>query len=273
MEIEKVLALMPSFADSLDNLPYIIEMKRRLEVGNLEYNLKIIQKELERSIQKNPDDRITQYKQIWLVYNYYSKDDDSLKRIRTVNNLVIDDLPMGKELITRGQSQKSINEFYVKNGLYTIAELIEINDIESITESKAIEREKKILEKLDYSFSKNDNSNKKKHSLPLIDKEKYDPDKIYSLFFKGVIAHCNHDCFKAWFVDGYTSDTITILENGKKQTKPIAQIRKFIEVVTGDSNFTKDAYFAMVFATELNNTNTANTLNSKYRGLLKLCEK
>ena len=293
MEKEKELRLMTSFLTFLDNKSFIIEMKKRIEVGNLEYNVKIIQKELERSIQENPDDRITQYKQIWLAYNYYIKDDDSLKRIRTVNNLIIDDLPMGKELIARGRSQKSINEFYVENGIYTTKELIEINDIESLTESKAIKREKLILEKLDKEFSIKDKSiiekldeefsikdesNKKKHSFPLIDLEKYDSDKIYTQFFNGELAVCTKECFTDWFVKGYEANEIVITLRGRKgsrtgkETIPIALIRKFFETITGNTENIKDAYFKKVFKLELNNINTAKNLNLKYEDMLKVCE-
>jgi len=272
-EIEKLR----DFVLMLGKFPYIIDLKKRIEVGDLEYNLSLVQKELERSIQINPEDIITQYKRIWFTFNYFTEDDDSLKCIRTVNNIIMDELPMGKELITRARSHTTLNDFYVKNGIYTLDELFEINEIDGITGSNAIQHEKKILEKMLQDNLKDVDFNKIKHNFPTIDK-KYNTDKIYNYFFLGVFAVCKLDSFNNWLVNGFEANKITLIKNGKisaktgKRTEPIAQFRKFIETITENNTDLKDGYYMKVFDLKLNNIVTADNLSLKYIDMLKLCE-
>lgn len=127
-------------------------------------------------------------------------------------------------------------------------------------------------------YKENDSTKGVKHKYPTIDIKKYDSDRIYNAFFKGEIAVCTIDCFKAWFVDGYISEAISFVLKGRENKPAIAQLRRFIETITGDAENTKDAYYANVFKFEnkklkLNNTKTAKNLDIIHINRLKLCEK
>ena len=127
------------FILELEELPDIQELKKRIEVGNLELNLSVIQKELQRLYQLNPDDMITKFKLMW--FSKYFKDNKGLDRLRTVNNLIMKDV-QGEERLNRAKSQETIIDFLVTNNIKTIEELKELNQIESLS---PIEHEKLLL--------------------------------------------------------------------------------------------------------------------------------
>ena len=97
------------------------------------------------------------------------------------------------------------------------------------------------------------NENKIKIDIPVIDREKYDSDKIYDKFCNKVFE-CSKDCFNAWLVHGNIHhEKIKCILKGRKSRKTgeetlnFAQLRKFIEKITGNSENTKDAYYKTVF--------------------------
>lgn len=139
MEEEKRAEIEHDFILVLEKYPYIQELKKRIEVGNLELNLSVIQKELQRLYQLNPDDMTTKYKLIW--FGKYFKGIKGLDRLRTVNNLIMKDV-YGEERLNRAKSQGTMIDFLVTNNIKTIEELKELNQIESLT---PIEHEKLLL--------------------------------------------------------------------------------------------------------------------------------
>ena len=143
MKEEKKAELEHDFILALEKFTYIQELKKRIEVGNLELNLSVIQKELQRLYQLNPDDMTTKYKLIW--FDKYFKGNKGLDRLRTVNNLIMRDVH-GEERLNRAKSQETIIDFLITNNIKTIEELKELNQIESLT---PIEHEKMLLNKFE----------------------------------------------------------------------------------------------------------------------------
>jgi len=119
----------------------------------------------------------------------------------------------------------------------------------------------------------------KKHTLPTIDKTKYNSDLIFEKF-NNVVFKCSKDCFFAWLVDGFEHpETIEYILKGRKSVKTglptlnLSQLRKFIEKITGNSETTKDAYYKAVFGLEIKTSTIeiSTNLNSNFKDLKK-CE-
>jgi len=153
------------------------------------------------------------------------------------------------------------------------------NSVDLLRFSDIAETEYKIILENKKQLAGTPQPDKTKHDFPTININKYNADTVYNAFFKGIFGLCTQDCFNDWFVNGYEAEIITLLENGKlskttgKPTKPIAQLRKFIEKITENADYTKDAYFTKVFGIKLNNIKPAKTLNPELNKLLKSCEK
>jgi len=150
--------------------------------------------------------------------------------------------------------------------------------------------EKLILDFIDYKeqfYSKltisKDNNNgskeekdKKPHNYPKLS-SKYDPKKVYDLFFTGEIALCNYDCFKDWFVDGYEAKKIKptlkgrISSKTRKEAIAFGQIRKFIETIT-ETEGIGDTYFVKVFGFP-KDSNTGKNLDQVHIDNLERCKK
>jgi len=141
MDKEYMADTLYDFILELEKLPYIQELKNRIEIGNLEMNLKDVQKELQRLYQLNPDDITTKYKLIWFI-KYFTAD-EGIVRLRAINNLIMKDV-YGEEHLNRARSQETMIDFLVTNNIKTIEELKELNQIESLT---PIEHENLLLNK------------------------------------------------------------------------------------------------------------------------------
>jgi hypothetical protein len=174
--------------------------------------------------------------------------------------------------------------------------LIAIPDIETLWEQKLIEhnalQEKSEAEKLEHEVMqaeirknklnaiqkpdteiqtsnnlKTDNNGLQKRKFPIIDLEKYDSDKIYEKF-NNVVFVCSKDCFTSWLVNGIQcSEKIQYILKGRKSAKTglttlnYAQLRKFIEKITGDSENTKDAYYKTVFGLNIKTSSVQSAIN------------
>ncbi len=125
----------------------------------------------------------------------------------------------------------------------------------------------------------NNSGDKQKHGYSIIDEKKYDAKKIFETF-NNVVFRCSEECFNAWFIDGVLhKKTIEFILQGrtnyktKKPTLKYAQLRKFIEKITGDAKNTKDAYYKTVFGLEIKTAQylTATNLDPTFKDL-KNCE-
>ena len=143
---------------------------------------------------------------------------------------------------------------------------------------EAKEKKQKALgrKQLDNLDSKIDNL--EKHNFPVIDRKKYDTDKIYE-HFNNKVFKCSKDCFNAWLVNGYKyPETIQYIFKGRKsrinnsETLNFAQLRKFIEKITGDSENTKDAYYKNVFGLTIKCSTIKTSNQFKLDKELKECE-
>lgn len=129
-------------------------------------------------------------------------------------------------------------------------------------------------------YKESDSIKKVKHKHPVIDKTKYDSNKIFNTFFKGTIAFCSLECFNNWFVTGYIDESITFLLKGRKDsvtkqpTMAKAQLISFIVAITGASILEKKlSYYTMVFGKDGDvKGSTSSGLNSNLSKLLKDCE-
>ena len=115
----------------------------------------------------------------------------------------------------------------------------------------------------------------KKHNLPTIDTNKFNSDKIYETY-NNVVFKCSKGCFNALLVDGFEhKDKIEFILKGRKSTKTdketlqYAQLRKFIETITGNKELTKDAYYQTIFGLKIKTSSyeTATTLNNTFKDL------
>ena len=159
--------------------------------------------------------------------------------------------------------------------------MIEVAKIEYIDLPALIseqERVDKLIEKEEKK--KPQDIKNKKHNLPTIDTNKYDPDLIYEKF-NNVVFKCTKECFDARLVDGNEHpDNIEYCLLGRisritgEKTLNIAQLRKFIEKITGNVENTKDAYYKKVFGLEIKTSQikSATNLNETFREL-KNCVK
>lgn len=109
--------------------------------------------------------------------------------------------------------------------------------------------------------------NRLKIILPKIDKEKYYPDLIYEKF-NNVVFKCTAKCFNSWLVDGIQyPEKIQYILKGRKSAKTglttlnYAQLRKFIEKITGDSENTKDTYYKTVFGLNIKTSSVQSAIN------------
>lgn len=105
--------------------------------------------------------------------------------------------------------------------------------------------------------------------LPTIDRNIIKPSWIYQNFINWVFK-CSLEAFYAWFVYGKVHiekiEFILVDKDGKPK---IAQLRKFIETITGDTENTKQAYYKKVFGlTVETSSKTANNLDKKVFGKL-----
>ncbi len=121
-------------------------------------------------------------------------------------------------------------------------------------------------------------SRKTKFILPVIDKTKYNPDKIYEKF-NNFVFRCSKDCFNAWLVDGNEHpEKIKYVLKGRKSVKTgletlnYAQLRKFINTITGDAINTKDAYYKAVFDLTFKTSTRKPSNQFKQWKVLKGCE-
>lgn len=115
----------------------------------------------------------------------------------------------------------------------------------------------------------------KKHNLPTINTDKYNSGKIYETY-NNVVFKCSKDCFNALLVDGFEhKDKIEFILKGRKSTKTgketlqYAQLRKFIETITGNKELTKDAYYKAIFGLKIKTSSyeTATTLSNTFKDL------
>jgi hypothetical protein len=116
-----------------------------------------------------------------------------------------------------------------------------------------------------------------KHGLPTIDSTKFDAKWIFETY-NNVVFKCSEECFNAWLVDGIQHpETINFILIGrisaktKTKTLQFAQLRKFIETITGDAENTKDAYYKTVFGLKIKTAQieTATNLNDTFKDLKK----
>jgi hypothetical protein len=108
-----------------------------------------------------------------------------------------------------------------------------------------------------------------KHNLPTIDSTKFDAKWLFDTY-NNVVFKCSEECFNAWLKDGIQHpETIEFILKGREGKPAKAQLRKFIETITGDSENTKDAYYKTVFGLEIKTAqiNTSTNLNNKFKDL------
>ena len=108
-------------------------------------------------------------------------------------------------------------------------------------------------------------------TLPKIDDTKFDAKWIYETYIKDVFK-CSEECFNSWLKDGKPHpETIEFTLKGREGKPAIAQLRKFIETITGDTINTKDVYYKTVFGLEFKTAHyrTATNLNDTFKDLKK----
>lgn len=117
-----------------------------------------------------------------------------------------------------------------------------------------------------------------KFVIPVIDKTKYNPDEIYEKF-NNVVFRCSKDCFNSWLVKGKLhSEKIEYILKGRKglkngdKTLKLAQLRKFVGKITGDTENTKDAYYKMVFGLKIKTSQITISNQFIFNKELKECE-
>lgn len=115
-------------------------------------------------------------------------------------------------------------------------------------------------------------------NLPVIDDKKYKTNLIYE-HFNNKVFKCSEDCFNAWLVNGHgCHEKIQYILKGRKSRKTgeetlnFAQLRKFIEKITGDSENTKDAYYKNVFGLTIKCSTIKTSNQFKLDKELKECE-
>ena len=113
------------------------------------------------------------------------------------------------------------------------------------------------------------------YGLPCI-LAKYDAKKLYdnlvNVAFKG-----SEICFNSWLVNGKPFKTTKLewIFEAKKGIVSKAQLKMFINTITGDAENTKEKYFKQVFDIQMNTADykDAKKLKSKLETLIKLAEK
>ena len=106
-------------------------------------------------------------------------------------------------------------------------------------------------------------------TLPKIDKTKFDAKWIFDNY-NNVVFKCSEECFNSWLKDGKQHhETIDFILKGREGKPAKAQLRKFIEKITGNSDKTKDAYYKTVFGLEIKTAQikTATNLNDTFKEL------
>ncbi len=105
--------------------------------------------------------------------------------------------------------------------------------------------------------------------LPKIDETKYNAKWIFDKY-NNVVFKCTEMCFNSWLKDGIQHpETIEFILKGRQGKPAIAQLRKFIEKITGDAKNTKDTYYKTVFGLEIKTAHlkTATNLNDTFKEL------
>ena len=108
-----------------------------------------------------------------------------------------------------------------------------------------------------------------KITLPKIDDTKFDAKWIFDTYVNKVFK-CSEECFNSWLKDGKQHpETIDFVLEGRQGKPAIAQLRKFIEKITGDAENTKDTYYKTVFGLEIKTAQlrTATNLNNTFKEL------
>lgn len=114
-----------------------------------------------------------------------------------------------------------------------------------------------------------------KSTLPVIDCDKYDSDKIYETFGTGLFFTCTKKVFDDWFVIGIGNKIqpkIKRDEKGKFERGVVGQIKCLLGEITGNPEDTKMAYFKKVFAESIN-SHAYQDAKPQYAEKLNACRK
>ncbi len=197
-----------------------------------------------------------------------------LKNPRAKLNFVINDIEeRGLNFEVKGYKYEIIEDDYI--GFFNLCDIA--FNLEKIEQIYGKQKNEIVPETATKNTPKR--AFNKEHSFPTIDTKKYNADLIFEKF-NNVVFKCSKECFFAWLVDGIEyPETIEYILKGRISIKTglktlnFAQLRKFIDKITGTTETAKDAYYKAIFGLNIKTSTipSATNLNETFKDLKK-CE-